>query len=316
MASFETPVLFIIFNRPETTRKVFEQIAKIKPDHLFIAADGPRKNNNSDIILCEESRKIVEKINWDCKLQTRFLEENNGCGRAVSSAISWFFSNVEEGIILEDDCLPDLSFFCFCQELLKKYRFNNLIFHINGNSFQDINSHQKSSYYFSYYPHIWGWASWRRAWKHYDYELSSLNDSIEKGKLEHVFQSDSERKRNLKVFEKMQNKEIDTWDYQWAYSIWKEGGMAVTPWQNMIQNFGIMEYSTHLFLKDKYRDNLKAGTISFPLVHPDIEINSIADKSTYENLYSHSFKRGLRIFRENKLIDIFRYLFNQLKNNV
>ena len=314
MELFDTPVLLIIFNRPDETRKVFDQLAKIKPDKLFIAADGPRKSNDSDIILCEESRKVIEKINWDCKLQTRFLEENQGCGRAVSSAISWFFSNVEEGIILEDDCLPVLTFFGYCQELLKKYRFNNRIFHINGNSFQDFNSQQKASYFFSYYPHIWGWASWRRAWKHYDYELSSLNDSIEKGKLEHVFHSDGERKLNLKLFEKMQNKEIDTWDYQWAYSIWKEGGMVITPWLNMVENIGIQEHSTHLFLKDRYRDGLKAGSMVFPLVHPSIEINTLADKRTYDKLYSHSLKRGLRIFRENKFKDIFRYLVQRTAN--
>jgi len=309
---FDTPVLFIIFNRPDTTKKVFEQIAKIKPRYLYIAADGPRKNYDSDRLLCDETRKIVEKVNWDCQLRTRFLEQNLGCGRAVSSALSWFFSNEEEGIILEDDCFPDLSFFSYCRELLLKYRNDNRVFHIGGNSCQDNTSQSQTSYYFTNYPHIWGWASWRRAWKYYDFEMESLNDAIENGKLEHVFHSKRERRLNLKLFEKMRNQGINTWDYQWAYSIWKEGGMAITPWTNMVQNIGISSNSTHIFLKDKFRDNQIVKTITFPLVHPLVEINRMADSITYANLYSHSLKRALRILKENGLKDVLRYLIKQL----
>jgi len=311
-SSFDIPILFIIFNRPDTANKVFEQIAKMRPRYLYIAADGPRKDNDSDKIRCEETRRIVEKVNWDCQLRTRFLENNYGCGRAVSSALSWFFSNEEEGIILEDDCYPDLSFFNYCQELLIKYRYEDSVFLIGGNSYQDNSYQAQTSYYFSNYPHIWGWASWRRAWQYYDFDMISLNDSIKNGKLDHVFQSKGERWHNLRIFEKVRKKKINTWDYQWVFSIWKEGGMAITPWYNMVENIGITNNSTHFFLKDKYRDNLTAKSISFPLVHPPMEINKIADKNSYKNLYSHSLQRAFRILKENDLTDIIKYLIKVL----
>jgi hypothetical protein len=168
----QTPVLFVIFNRLDTTNIVFKAIRKAQPKKLYIAADGPRPGNVSDEEKCTSIRKLVINVDWDCELKTLFREENLGCGLGPASAYDWFFEHEEEGIILEDDCLPDPSFFIYCQELLEKYRHDTKIMHITGSNFQKgWQNDEDYSYYFSSYPHEWGWATWRRAWKLYDFKV-------------------------------------------------------------------------------------------------------------------------------------------------
>ena len=158
---FNTPILFLIFNRPEVTFAVFEQIQKIQPKYLFIAADGPRNYKENE--LCKATRDVVQKIDWDCELKTLFRNENLGCAKNVSSAIKWFFDHVEKGIILEDDCYPDLSFFSFCEELLNYYDNNDRIMAISGFNAQLGIKRTKHSYFFAEIPLVWGWATWRKA---------------------------------------------------------------------------------------------------------------------------------------------------------
>ena len=155
---FSIPILFLVFNRPETTALVFQEIRKVRPQQLFVAADGPRPDRTGEAEKCAEVKKIVAAVDWPCEVKTLFRDNNLGCRVAVSSAINWFFENVEEGIILEDDCLPHPDFFRFCNELLDYYRNDERIMHIGGNNFQFVNKYGKSSYYFSHYAHIWGWA--------------------------------------------------------------------------------------------------------------------------------------------------------------
>jgi hypothetical protein len=169
-----TPVLFLIFNRPNTTEQVFEAIAKAKPRCLFVAADGPRTDKEGEAEKCQAVRDIIKRVDWDCEVKTLFREQNLGCKEAVSSAITWFFEQVEEGIILEDDCLPSDSFFSFCAELLEKYRDDKRIMMISGDNFQDGIQRGDASYYFSSVPWIWGWATWRRAWRLYDREMQTF----------------------------------------------------------------------------------------------------------------------------------------------
>src|SRR5688500_1827095 len=166
-------VLLVIFNRPDTTRLVFEAIRNARPRRLYVAADGPRPGVAADNANCQEARKIIDSVDWQCEVKTLFREKNLNCGVAPSSAFTWFFQHEEEGIILEDDCLPSQSFFWFCQELLERYRNDTRVMHIGGNNF--LNGWQKDkdySYYFSRSGHIWGWATWRRAWKHFDFDIS------------------------------------------------------------------------------------------------------------------------------------------------
>jgi hypothetical protein len=170
------PILFLVFNRPETTARVFEAIRNAKPSRLYIAADGPRDFIYNEYAVCAKTREIASRVDWDCDVETLFRAENLGCKAAVSSAISWFFSHEEEGIILEDDCLPCESFFYFTTILLEKYRHDERIAHIAGSNFQDGKKVGDGSYYFSDLYNIWGWATWKRVWKDYDAELRLLDE--------------------------------------------------------------------------------------------------------------------------------------------
>lgn len=173
--SVSTPVAFFIFNRPVLTEIVFEAIAKAKPKKLLVVADGPRFAEEEE--KCQKARAaVIDKINWECEVLTNFSDRNQGCKYRVSSGLDWVFSEVEEAIILEDDCLPAPSFFRFCETLLARYRDDERVMTISGDNFQLGNSRTEYSYYFSKYTHIWGWASWRRAWQHYDVDMKSWTD--------------------------------------------------------------------------------------------------------------------------------------------
>lgn len=310
---FETPILFLIFNRPDTTQQVFNRIREIKPKYLFVAADGPRHTRPAEDKICQETRDIIKKIDWNCEVKTLFRENNLGCGKAVSNAITWFFYQVEQGIILEDDCLPDLSFFPYCEELLKKYEHNDQVMLIGGNNFQDGILRGEASYYFSQYPHIWGWASWRRAWKNYEFKIDDLKEIIINKKLDHVFQTRMEKKYWEKILFKTLKKQINTWDYQWAYAIWKNRGISITPNVNLVVNLGLNNNSSHTFLIDSFKYNLRNNNIVFPMKHPPINIKFEADKFEFNNIYSHSIKRLFRLFKENRFFGIINYL--KLKQN-
>ena len=241
----DTPVLFLIFNRPDTTEKVFNAIKQAKPKQLFISADGPRQEKPGEFEKCQAARKIVEQVDWDCDLQVLFRDNNLGCKKAVSSGINWFFEQVDEGIILEDDCLPDQSFFGFCQELLKYYRNNPKIMHISGNNFQFGRKRGNASYYFSIYNHIWGWATWKRAWQYYDVTMADFEEFKKTNQIEKITRNKDEQAYWMYFFEKVWRNEIDTWDYQNVYSMWKKQGLAILPNVNLVSNIGFTKDATH-----------------------------------------------------------------------
>ncbi len=239
---FETPILFLIFNRPNNANIVFNQIRKIKPSKLFVAADGPRKNVEEDLQKCLETRKILEKIDWDCQVQTLFQDKNLGCGLAVSRAIKWFFNNVEEGIILEDDCVPNLSFFKFCSFCLEKYRYKKHIMMISGNSFLFDGFKYSEDYFFSNSYSIWGWATWRRAWNSYDYQINDWKNFRENriAVLRKIFKNYDLVKYWTECFDSVINNRVDTWDYQWCYNCIFNEGVSVTPIVNLVSNIGFI----------------------------------------------------------------------------
>lgn len=291
---FDTPILFIIFNRPDTTQEVFNAIRAIKPKKLYVTADGARKGNQNDLINCPKTREIMN-IDWDCDLKTLYRDENLGCRNAVSDAITWFFNQEEKGIILEDDCLPDLSFFPFCEELLEKYKDDEQIMLISGDNFQNGKKQGEASYYFSRYNHIWGWASWRRVWEHYDVDMNTFPENKEKGFLNEIFSSKKARNYWLKRFEKAYNGEINTWDYQWTYTIFSRNGISILPNVNLISNIGFGNQSTHTAKMNNKMANLPLGSITFPLTHPSkIKINLQADNYTFKTIFSPSlYKKAL-----------------------
>lgn len=282
---FQTAVLLVIFNRPETTRLVFEAIRKVKPLRLYIAADGPRPGNDSDRIKCKEAREILGEVDWDCQVKTLFRDENLNCGVGPSSAFNWFFENEEEGIILEDDCLPSQSFFWFCQELLERYRHDSRIMHIGGNNFLD--GWQKDndySYYFSRSGHIWGWATWRRAWKMFDYKLSLYEEVKRKKYFNDFFLNPVEKIYRLRKFDKtVGSSKVDWWDYQWDFARYVNSGLAIVPKINLVRNIGFGENATHTQNNNSSNAKMKASDIEVPLKHPPFVIRDFASDKKYFN---------------------------------
>ena len=238
-----TAVLFLVFNRLDTTKQVFEAIRQAKPPRLYIAADGARDSKEGESEKVQAVRDyVMSRVDWDCEVKTLFREKNLGCKYAVSSAITWFFDNEEMGIILEDDCLPSQSFFWFCEELLERYKDNMRVWHISGDNFQNGIKRGDGDYYFSKYNHIWGWASWASRWKNYDVELDSIkNEDF----LKHTFDNKPALRSWSKIFAAMKDKKIDTWDYQWTFSMWYNSGLAILPNVNMISNIGFGADATH-----------------------------------------------------------------------
>lgn len=292
-----TPVLFLIFNRPDSTQQVFEAIRQVKPKQLFVAADGPRADRPDDEGNCKKARNIILQVDWDCEVKTLFRKSNMGCGPAVSSAISWFFTEVEEGIILEDDCLPSPSFFNFCQVLLRVYRKDDRVFHISGSNFQSGRWRGKNSYYFSKYVNVWGWATWRRAWEKYTYEINYepevLNQAFPHLKTQKI------KKDWEALFSRFNPESVNTWDYQWVYTCLKSQGLAAVPNKNLIKNLGFGAEATHTLSEPEFYATIKWEEIEFPLLHPStVAVNLKADLFEYR-LY-HPWKQKVQ-YRINLL---------------
>ena len=286
-AKFTTPILFIIFNRPDTAEKVFNEIKKIKPKKLFVSADGPRENKPGEKEKCLATRKIIDQVDWECEVYKKYSDVNLGCKLGVSSGIDWFFKNVEQGIILEDDCLPAQSFFKFCEELLEKYKNNEKIMMISGDNFQNNRRRGDDSYYFSKLSHIWGWATWRRAWEHYSVNMEGYPKFKQDKKINAIWSKEYIRKYWLDTFDQAYENKIDTWDYQWAFSIWKMDGLCVIPNYNLISNIGFRDDATHTKSANKLA-NQKIQSMDI-IKHPfKIEQNKKAD-----NYYSKIFKKSL-----------------------
>lgn len=281
-----TPVLFLVFNRPDTTAKVFAEIRRARPSKLYVAADGPRGARKGEKEVCEEVRKIATAVDWKCEVKTLFRKKNLGCGLAVSQAITWFFKNEKMGIILEDDCLPDQSFFSYCSELLKKYEKNEKIWHISGDNYQHNGGVRTSySYFFSKYTHIWGWASWRRAWKNYDFELKNLKKATGAEDFNSWFNSSEEKQYFLNWFNRMRENPYSTWDIQWMFTCWYNKGLAIYPNKNLVRNIGFDSNSTHNQSTRKFLINTPLESME-KLKHPKkIEINKKADEFTFKRWF-------------------------------
>jgi hypothetical protein len=241
-----TAVLFLVFNRPDTTKQVFEAIKQAKPPKLYIAADGPRDTREGEGAKCREVRTIIDKgIDWDCQVHRLYREKNLGCKVAVSSAIDWFFENVEEGIILEDDCLPSQSFFWFCEELLDKYKDDMRVGQISGFNYGYSDDTLKYDYFFSKYPMIWGWASWRNRWVNYDLRMLDFEEFVETNQMSLMFNQKHELEKRKRNFYDVKDGKIDTWDYQWSFTLYKNKQFSIIPKDNFVLNLGFGGEGTH-----------------------------------------------------------------------
>lgn len=296
------PVVFIIFNRPDTTARVFAEIARARPPKLLVIGDGPRPNRAGEAERVAQARAILDRVDWPCEVLTNFSETNLGCGKRVASGIDWAFEQTEEAIILEDDCLPDPSFFRYCQELLERYRDDERVAMISGNNFLFDSGEMVDSYFFSRYNSIWGWASWRRAWCRYDRDASRWPSFLQEGKIEKLFRDREERRYWHRAFNGVYTGECDTWDYQWTLTGFVNETVCIMPERNLISNIGFGENATHTTDTACVFANMATGPLRFPLRHPsEIRINSSADKRTA--------KRRFRVTRSQPAV---RQMWNAL----
>jgi hypothetical protein len=307
-----TPVLLLVFNRPDTTARVFETIRQARPQRLYIASDGPRAWKNGETQKVIDARKVALAVDWKCEVKTLFRRKNLGCKAAVESAITWFFTQEKEGIVLEDDCVPNSDFFLFCEKNLKKYRNNKKILTILGNNFQDGKIRGSKSYYFSKYFHCWGWATWRRTWNYYDGHISFWPKWKQSLDWISKFSNKEERQYWSSVFDKVYLNQIDTWDYPFITCLWKKGGFNIIPNVNLVSNIGFGENATHtIFAFDKY-SNIAVSSIG-RLTHPNkVEQCMAADKYTFDNLFEGKNSRMPWLLL-NLPIRILKYFVLKLK---
>jgi len=262
-------VLFLVFNRPDVTYKVFDRIREAKPSRLYIAADGPRANKEGEALLCEETRAIIKKIDWNCEIKTLFREKNLGCKESVSSAISWFFDHEEEGIILEDDCLPTNSFFRFCDTLLEKYRHDIRVRHITGCNLQQGQIWGDATYYFSNISHVWGWAGWKRVWNEYDKNLTGYSNYEAKRQLSNIFSDPLIVDSWYDIFTQVKAGKINSWAYPLGFLNFFNNGLCIIPNYNLVSNIGFGENATHTSNDDSLNANVdlqEITTITDPVV--------------------------------------------------
>jgi hypothetical protein len=296
----DTPILLTIFNRPDSTKKVLEKIREARPTRLYVSADGPRPDRPDDKITCAAARALIDEIDWNCKVIKNYGATNLGCKLGPVSGINWFFSQVEAGIILEDDCVPSISFFNFAGELLKKYKNEERIMHISGNNFLFGKIKIEDDYYFSLIPNSWGWATWRRAWQKFDVSATDLPDFIREKKIEKIFSSRLAQKRFISFFKQaLESKSI--WDYLWAYAILKNGGLCINPRVNLVSNIGFAPDATHTTSRNSkfYKKffNLPCGEITKIAKHPaTLAVNKKADDLIMKQNFDINFTSEIKSY--------------------
>ncbi|MEM6838164.1 MAG: glycosyltransferase family 2 protein [Cyanobacteria bacterium P01_C01_bin.120] len=258
-----------------------------------MVADGPC--NSQENLSCKQSREVTNQIDWDCEVYRNYADSNLGCRERVSSGISWAFEHVNEAIILEDDCLPDVSFFRYCENLLNYYRHDKRVMVISGNNFQDGCWRGDGSYYFSYYPHCWGWATWKRAWEKYDNSLSKWHKFKQTNLLSSLFSNHQEVQYWTSIFDQIKSQNTpDTWDYCWAYSCWINSGLTILPNVNLVKNIGFGDLSTNTRDAQNPFADLDVKTITNEINHPSFVVrDQIADSYTFEQMFKRNSFRHL-----------------------
>ncbi|MDR3717138.1 MAG: hypothetical protein P4L51_30365 [Puia sp.] len=264
----ETPVLLVIFNRPDTTKAVMEALQTARPRHLLIAADAPRIGRQGEAELCAETRDtVLSMINWPCEPQWRTSETNLGCGPGVASAISWALTKFETTIVLEDDCVPHPDFFAFVDAMLDRYRDDPRVMLVSGINVLRGRYKLPYSYGFSRYPLTWGWATWRHSWERFDYNMKAWPAIRESGVLVDILGDKRVTEYWMRELDKIVDGSINTWDYQLHLAMWLHGAYSVYPSSNFITNIGLQ--GTHTNTLSPVH-NLPTAALQYPLKHPPV----------------------------------------------
>jgi hypothetical protein len=271
MNGFETPVLILAHSRPDLTELVMEAVARARPARLFLACDGPRGDVAGERERVAEVRRVMDAaITWPSEVYRLHQDRNLGCRRAIQAGIDWFFAHVDEGIILEDDCIPHPDFFAYCQELLTRYRDDARVMHISGDgSMRSPRSRRPTSYVFTHHAAIFGWATWRRAWQRYDRDLAGWREMRDDPvRVAALFPHEVQRAWWTRILEGLERSDdAHTWDFQWMFTVRNAGGLAVVPTSNLITNLGFRSDGTHVTVPD-HRAAVPLEAMP-TIVHPD-----------------------------------------------
>jgi hypothetical protein len=300
MPSFQlqTPVALMLFKRPDTTARVFQAIRQAQPPKLFLIADGARADRPGEAEQCAATRAIVEQVDWDCQVFRNYAAVNLGCGTRLCTGLDWVFDQVEAAILLEDDCLPHPSFFQYCEELLHRYRHDTRIMTICGDrtpiGFQS--RRPQDSYYFSIYPRIWGWATWRRAWKLRDMEMPQWQQIQAGDWLRDIFQDEAMVQTWQRTLQTTAEDLSGFWDYQWSLTCWLNHGLSIIPQVNLVSNLGFGVAASKTTNIDDLRANAAVEAMAFPLVHPPFMVaDRQADRFTHRQVHDfYSIRARLR----------------------
>lgn len=287
----QAPIVFFIFNRPECTQKSFAVLRSLRPQNLFIIADGPRISHPQDESNCAMARDVVKVIDWPCNVFRDYSPTNLGLKRRISSGLDWVFDQVDRAIVIEDDCIPHPDFFRFCNNLLERYEFDERISFITGNNFQYGRVYGDASYYFSMHPHCWGWATWRRTWRLYDENLSFLSEWLGSTSWFETLPDPVERRYWKKIFENVQNGQINSWDYPLTACIWRSGGLTATPNVNLVSNIGFGDNATNTTIESVPYANLLVRELN-EIIHPDFVCrDKLADRFVFDEHFGGRYKR-------------------------
>lgn len=280
----DKPVLMLIYKRPDTTRETFKAIREAKPTRLYVSAAGPA--TESERASCEAARAIIDEVDWNCEVRRNFMQDNRGCRVNVSRGISWALEHENEMIILEDDCVATRSFFRFCAELLDRYRHDQRVMSISGTNFLFGYQATSHSYFWSRYPNIWGWATWKRAWDYYDTDLALWPQARADGSLRDIFDQLRPRTYWRMVLDVVADGKLDAWDFVWFLSCWLRGGLSAQPTVNLVRNIGFDANATHTKKANKLA-RMPVAELPFPLDHPsDVQRNRKADNRIEQQVYS------------------------------
>lgn len=295
------PVAFIIFNRLDTAQIVFDEIRKYAPKQLFVIADGPRANKENEEQLCQETRDVI-KVDWPCEVTYIYSDKNLGCQQRIYTGLNEVFNNVEEAIILEDDCVPHESFFTYCEDLLTYYKDNDKVMAISGNNFQAEDFRIEESYYFSIYPHCWGWATWKRAWSKMDVKMNGWQEFKRSKAFKNLCYDCFFEEYWSGIFEAVKSKKINSWAYPWTYSCWVNEGLTILPRKNLVSNIGFNMRGTHTINSSDKLANLPVYKMEFPLKRPNkITVNFQADVYSSEHHFNLANKKEKTLIEKEKL---------------
>ncbi|NJN75291.1 MAG: glycosyltransferase family 2 protein [Synechococcaceae cyanobacterium RL_1_2] len=301
--TLKTPVVFVIFNRPDNTQKVFERIRQAQPSKLLVIADGARANKPEEEELCQTTRAIIDTVDWDCEVLKNYSDINLGIKERISSGFNWVFELEEEAIILEDDCLPDFTFFRFCEELLEQYRDDTRVMEILGSNVLTTWKPELQSYHFSYFGGCWGWATWRRAWQHYDVDMQAWQDPEVKQRLRDIIGNEQQYQNRAQVFDATYTGKILTWDYQWLFTRMINSGLSITPSRNLISNLGFNSNSTNTSLDVNGVGNLPTYPMAFPMKGPQaVVVDRDFDNTRYAKTWDNGFKNRLKRSLKRRLM--------------